>query len=165
MTVHFGYDKKQVLEGLRNHFFARPEIRILIILVNVFAIISAILFYFKYIQPLSFLIFSVLWFLLWLTVRRLLPMSIYKRSHTFQDNFTLSLNEQEGILLQTERGKQAWRWNDFSSFKETLYFFHLYFDSRSFFLIPKDSFKDLLEIQEARKWMKNNIGKNHKTES
>ena len=111
MTVHFGYDKKQVLEGLRNHFFARPEIRILIILVNVFAIISAILFYFKYIQALSFLIFSVLWFLLWLTVRRLLPMSIYKRSHTFQDNFTLSLNEQEGILLQTERGKQAWRVN------------------------------------------------------
>ena len=165
MTVHFGYDKKQVLEGLRNHFFARPEIRILIILVNVFAIISAILFYFKYIQALSFLIFSVLWFLLWLTFRRLLPMSIYKRSHTFQDNFTLSLNEQEGILLQTERGKQAWRWNDFSSFKETLYFFHLYFDSRSFFLIPKDSFKDLLEIQEARKWMKNNIGKNHKKES
>jgi len=165
MTVHFGYDKKQVLEGLWNHFFARPEIRILIILVNVFAIISAILFYFKYIQALSFLIFSVLWFLLWLTVRRLLPMSIYKRSHTFQDNFTLSLNEQEGILLQTERGKQAWRWNDFSSFKETLYFFHLYFDSRSFFLIPKDSFKDLLEIQEARKWMKNNIGKNPKKES
>lgn len=160
MTVHFGYDKKQVLEGLRNHFFARPEIRILIVLVNVFAIASAILFYLKYIQPISFLIFSVLWFLLWLTVRRILPMSIYKRSHTFRDNFTLSLNEQEGILLQTERGQQAWRWNDFSNFKETLYFFHLYFDSRSFFMIPKDSFKDLLEIQEARKWMKDNIGKN-----
>ncbi|MFM9910166.1 MAG: YcxB family protein [Chitinophagaceae bacterium] len=159
MTVHFGYDKKQVLTGLRNHFFGRPEIRILIILVNVFAITSAILYYFKIIQPLSFLFFSLMWFLLWITVRRFLPYSIYKRSQTFKDEFTLSLNETEGVLLQTERGEQLWRWKDFSNFKETLYFFHLYFNSRSFFMIPKDSFKDLEEVQEARKIIKENVGK------
>ena len=159
MTVHFGYDKKQVLDGLRNHFFSRPEIKILIIFVNVFAITSAILFYFKIIQPVSFLIFSLFWFLLWLTVRFILPMSIYKRSHTFLDTFTLSLDKQQGILLQTDRGQQLWHWKDFSNFKETLYFFHLYFDNRSFFMIPKDSFKDLVEIQEARKLMKDNIRK------
>jgi hypothetical protein len=95
-----------------------------------------------------------------LTVRRFLPLSIYKRSQTFKDEFTLSLDEEQGVLLQTERGQKLWKWNDFSMFKETLYFFHLYFDSRSFFLVPKDSFKDLEEMQAARKLMKENIGKN-----
>lgn len=157
MTVHFGYDKKQVLDGLRNHFFSRPEIKFLIITVNVFAIGSAILFYLKYIQAFSFLAFSLMWFLLWLTIRMLLPLSIYRRSQTFKDNFTLSLNQHEGVVLETERGQQMWKWNDFSNFKETLYFFHLYFDSRSFFMVPKDSFKDLVQIQEARKLFKDNI--------
>ena len=159
MTVHFGYDKKQVLDGLRNHFFSRPEIRILIILVNVFAILSAILFYLNKIQAISFLTFSLLWFLLWLTVRRFLPLSIYKRSQTFRDNFTLTLSQREGVVLQTERGQQVWRWKDFSNFKETIHFFHLYFDGRSFFMIPKDSFKDLEEVQEARKLIKESITK------
>ena len=72
MTIHFGYDKKQVLDGLRSHFFGRPEIRILFIVINVFAILSAALYYFKQIQALSFLIFSLLWFVLWITVRRFL---------------------------------------------------------------------------------------------
>jgi len=158
MTVRFGYDKKQVLEALRTHFFSRPEIRILFILVNVFAILSAILFYFRKIQALSFLIFSMLWFILWITVRRFLPLSIYKRSRTFQDSFTMDLSDR-GVWLQTERGEQLWQWKDFSGFKETLYFFHLYFDPRSFFLVPKDSFKDIVEIQEARKLLKDKIGK------
>ncbi|MBC7849198.1 MAG: YcxB family protein [Chitinophagaceae bacterium] len=157
MTVHFGYNKKQVLVGLRNHFFSRPEIRILFILVNVFAIASAILFYFKIIQPVSFLVFSLLWFLLWLTIRRFLPLSIYKRSQTFKDEFTLSIDEQNGVLLQTERGEQYWAWNSFSNFKETLHFFHLYFNSRSFFMIPKDSFPGFEEVQEARKLFKEQI--------
>ena len=43
MTVHFGYNKKEVLDGLRSHFFSRPEIRILFILINVFAIVAALL--------------------------------------------------------------------------------------------------------------------------
>ena len=60
MTVHFGYEKKQVLQGLRYHFINRKEIKILLILINVFAIASAVLFYLKYIQAISFLIFSVL---------------------------------------------------------------------------------------------------------
>ncbi len=158
MTVQFGYNKKQVLDGLRGHFFSRPEIKTLAVIVNVFAILSAILFYFKKIQALPFLIFSVLWFLLWLSIRRFLPLSIYKRSATFQDTFILSL-EDRGVLLETERGSQLWQWKDFSGFKETLYFFHLYFDSRSFFMIPKDSFKDIPEIQAARQLLKAHIKK------
>jgi|SRR5580704_14669384 hypothetical protein len=158
MTVQFGYKKREVLDGLRGHFFARPEIRTLVIVINVFAILSAVLFYFRKIQALPFLIFSVLWFLLWISIRRLLPLSIYKRSATFRDTFTLSLDDR-GILLETKRGSQLWAWEDFSSFKETIYFFHVYFNSRSFFMIPKDSFKDITEIQAARKLLRDRIRK------
>jgi hypothetical protein len=158
MTVQFGYKKREVLDGLRGHFFARPEIRTLVIVINVFAILSAILFGFRKIQALPFLIFSVLWFFLWISIRRLLPLSIYKRSATFRDTFTLSL-EDRGILLETKKGSQLWAWEDFSSFKETIYFFHVYFNSRSFFMIPKDSFKDITEIQAARKLLRERIRK------
>lgn len=156
MTIHFSYNKKQVLDGLRGHFFGRPEIRLLFIVINVFAIISAILFWFKKIQPQPFIIFSFIWFMLWLSIRRLLPLSIYKRSATFQDTFTLDMDNQ-GILLETKKGSQRWNWESFSAFKETAYFFHLYFDARSFFLIPKDSFKDITEIQTARELLKGQI--------
>jgi hypothetical protein len=158
MTVQFGYNKKQVLDGLRSHFFSRPEIRSMIIVINIFAILSAILFYFNKIQALPFLIFSLLWFLLWVSVRRLLPLSIYKKSNTFRDTFTVSL-EDRGIVLETRKGSQLWAWDDFSNFKETIYFFHLYFDGRSFFMIPKDSFKDITEIQAARQLLKEKINK------
>lgn len=156
MTIQFGYDKKQVLDGLRSHFFGRMEIRVLFIVINLFAILSAVLFYFHKIQPYSFLIFSLLWFVLWITVRRLLPLSIYKRSKTFQDTFVLSLVEK-GVVLHTVKGEHIWQWKSFSDFKETPYFFHLYFDSRSFFLVPKDAFKDITDIQAAREIFKKNI--------
>lgn len=156
MTIQFGYEKKQVLDGLRGHFFGRPEIRTLVILVNVFAILSAALFFMKKIQALPFLLFSILWFCLWISIRRLLPLSIYKRSATFKDQFVLTL-EDRGVLLETKKGSQLWTWDVFSAFKETAYFFHVYFDSRSFFLIPKDSFKDITQIQTARKMLKERI--------
>ena len=156
MTIHFGYNKRQVLDGLRGHFFGRPEIRILVIVINVFAILSAVLFAFRKIGPFPFLIFSVLWFFLWISIRRLLPLSIYKKSATFKDNFVLSL-EDRGILLETKKGSQLWSWEDFSGFKETIYFFHVYFTARSFFMIPKESFKDITEIQAARKLLKEKI--------
>lgn len=156
MEIHFGYNKKQVLDGLRSHFFSRLEIRILFITVNIFAILSAFLYYFNKIQALSFLIFSLLWFILWLVIRRILPLSIYRRSKTFQDTFTMNIEEQE-VVLQTDKGTQVWRWNDFSSFRETLFFFHLYFDSRSFFLVPKDSFSSITQLQEARELLRSKI--------
>ncbi|HEV2353034.1 MAG TPA: YcxB family protein [Puia sp.] len=158
MTVQFGYNKKEVMDGLRGHFFGRPEIKTLSIVINVFAIVSFILFALHKIQALPFLIFAVLWFSLWIGIRWLLPLSIYKRSATFKDNFVLSLTE-EGVLLKTKKGNQLWRWQDFSAFKETIYFFHVYFNSRSFFMIPKDSFKDITEIQAARKLLRERIKK------
>src|SRR5688500_7783302 len=108
MTISFSYDKKQVIQALRYHFLTRPEIRILLIFVNVFAIGSAILLYFNVIQPLSFLMFSLLWFILMLVVWRIMPMSIYKRSHTFQDQFSMDF-EEDHVVLRTQRGEKSWR--------------------------------------------------------
>jgi len=157
-TENFGYNKKQVLDGLRSHFFGRVEIRVMIIVINLFAILSAVLFYLHKIQPLAFLIFSLLWLILWVTIRRILPLSIYKRSQTFQDTFTLSMDDA-GVKLKTEKGNQLWTWNKFSGFKETVHFFLLYFNPRSFFMVPKDSFKDLSELQEARDMLKKEINR------
>lgn len=157
MHISFTYDRKQVLQALRYHFFSRPEIRLLVILINVFTIAAAVLLYFKKITPFSFLLFSTLWMALMLVVWRILPNSIYKNSATFQDDFGMSINEQQ-VILNTSKGTQSWPWERFSKFLETPYFFHLYFDNRSFFLIPKDAFENITDQQEARdlfkKWIK-----------
>ncbi|MBO9199127.1 MULTISPECIES: YcxB family protein [Niastella] len=158
MTVQFGYDKKQVIQALRYHFLMRPEIKILLVLINVFAITSAVLFALKKIQPISFLIFSFLWFLLMLVIWRILPGSIYRRSLTFQDHFTMRF-ENEGVMLETAKGSKGWDWKKFSYFVESPYFFHLYFDARSFFLVPKDAFKDITDLQTAREMLKEKVGK------
>lgn len=158
MTIHFGYDKKQVIQALRYHFLTRPEIKILLVLVNVFAIASAVLFALKEIQPIAFLLFSFLWFFLMLIIWRVLPGSIYKKAHTFQDDFSMTFQDEE-VILQNKRGSKAWKWRAFSTFLESPNFFHLYFDSRSFFLVPKDAFKDIAQVQETRKLLKEKIHK------
>lgn len=156
MIIHFEYEKKQVMNALRYHFISRPEIKILLIVVNIFTILSAILFYLHKIQPISFLLFSLMWFVLLFTFWIGLPLSVYKRARTFQDRFMMDFNETE-VVLQTELGTQAWSWNDFSTFLETPYFFHLYFNSRSFFLVPKDAFANLEDLQEARSLLKRRL--------
>lgn len=158
MTVQFGYDKKQVIQALRYHFLMRPEIKILLIFVNVFAIASAVLFALKKIQPLSFLVFSVLWFILMLIIWRILPGSIYRKSMTFKDHFIMHFQD-DAVVLETEKGAKGWHWNKFSHFVESPYFFHLYFDARSFFLVPKDSFDGITELQEVRQMLRDKIGK------
>jgi hypothetical protein len=161
MFIHFDYNKKQVISALRYHFISRPEIKGLLIVVNIFTILSAVLFYLHRIQPLSFLLFSLLWFLLLATVWRLLPYSIYKKSRTFLEHFSMDFNESE-VVLKTDRGSQAWSWNEFSTFLETPFFFHLYFNSRSFFLVPKEAFTDLELLQQTRDLLKRKIGKKRK---
>ena len=158
MTVHFGYNKKQVIQALRYHFLMRPEFKILLVLINVFAIVSAVLFAIKRIQPISFLIFSLLWFVLMLIIWRILPGSIYRRSLTFRDEFIMHFQD-DLVVLETEKGSQGWPWKKFSHFVESPYFFHLYFNPRAFFLVPKDSFKDITELQEARELLREKISK------
>lgn len=127
----------------------------MIILVNVFAIVSAALFYFKKIHPLSFLISSVLWFMLMIAYWFLLPRMIYKRTATFRDRFRATLDEQ-GLALENESGSRRWNWKEFSDIMETPHFYHLYFDPRSFFIIPKDAFNGD-EVHAARKLLQEKV--------
>lgn len=145
----FYYNKAKVIQALRYHFMTRREIRLIMILVNVFAIFSAALFFFKKISPLAFLMGSVLWFSLMIAFWFILPYTIYKKAHTFKDHFSVTLGDNH-LFLQNERGSKSWPWTAFSSIKESPYFFHLYFDPRSFFLVPKEAFADEKIIEVRR---------------
>ncbi len=157
MQHSFSYDKKKVIQGLRYHFIQRNEIRIMIVLVNVFAIVSAVLFYTKKIRPEPFLLGSFIWLLLMTTFWFFLPKSIYKKSATFQDSFIIHFNANE-VLLENERGHMEWPWKKFSRFFESPHFFHLYFDEKSFFLVPKDGMSEEFR-HELRGVLNKKIGK------
>lgn len=158
MIIHFSYDKRQVMQALRYHFISRPEIRLMLILVNVFALICAVLYYFKKIQSFAVITGSVMWFFLMISFWFVLPMLVYRRAATFKDNFTMRFDEQ-GFSVGNDRGSRAWPWKALSTFMETPNFFHLYFDSRSFFLVPKNSFRDSEEIYEMRQLLKLKVRK------
>ncbi|MDQ6756074.1 MAG: YcxB family protein [Bacteroidota bacterium] len=153
----FTYNKAKVIQALRYHFITRKEIKTMLILVNVFAILSAGLFFFKKISPLAFLVSSVLWFTLMIAFWFVLPNIIYKKAATFKDGFKVTL-EDKHLFLENDRGSKSWPWTAFSSFIESPHFFHLYFDSRSFFLIPKDAFADNALV-EAKKILNDKINK------
>lgn len=158
MTISFTYNKNQVLQALRYHFISRPEIRVMIIVVNVFAMMSAALFYFKKITPLALLVGSTLWFVLMITFWFLLPGVVYRRAATFRDHFTMNF-ETDSFSVGNERGSRSWPWKSLKNFIESPHFFHLYFDSRSFFLVPKTGFASTDEIYEMRQLLKEKVGK------
>ena len=149
MKIHFTYEKSKVMQGLRYHFITRPELRIMIILVNVFALASLVLYMMKKITPFAFLVGSLLWIILMISFWFILPMMVYRRAETFRHEFSMSF-ENEGFSLEHEKGSRAWPWKALSHFIESPHFFHLYFDSRSFFLVPKSGFRDKDEIHEMR---------------
>jgi magnesium-transporting ATPase (P-type) len=152
------YEKGKVLQALRYHFISRREIKLMIILVNVFAILAAILFALKLISPLPFLMSSVLWISMMVAFWIWLPALIYSKSKTFKDEFDVVISEQH-FFIETPQRNKSWAWREFSSFYETPGFFHLYFDTRTFFLIPKNAFQDQESLDEARKLMKQGIAK------
>jgi hypothetical protein len=157
MQYSFSYDKKKVIQALRYHFVQRPEVRVLVILVNVFAIFSAILFYTKKIRPEPFLLGSFIWLMLMATFWYILPNSIYKKAATFKDSFIIAFSTNE-VRLENERGSVNWPWEKFSNFFESPNFFHLYFDSKSFFLVPKDGMGEEFK-HELRGILNEKIGK------
>lgn len=158
MSIEFSYNKSQVLQALRYHFLSKREIRVMIILVNVFALASAALFYFKKILPLAFLVGSFLWFALMISFWFILPGLVYRRAATFRDHFTMHFS-QDSFSVGNERGSRSWSWKALGNFVETPHFFHLYFDNRSFFLVPKDAFATSDEVFELRRLMQEKIGK------
>ncbi|MCO5235936.1 MAG: YcxB family protein [Chitinophagaceae bacterium] len=156
MQVTVTYQKVQVLQALRYHFISKREIKFMIILVNVFTTLSAVLFYMKKVTPLAFFISFFLWVVLMLAFWRWLPASIYKRSATFKETFLISLEENH-FFIESSKGSKTWAWREFSDMIETPHFFHLYFNSRSFFLLPKDAFSDSDQVHEARMLLKEKI--------
>ena len=158
MIINFSYDKKQVLQALRYHFIALFEIRIMIITVNVFALFSAVLYYMRKITPLAFLTGSFLWFVLMITFWYLLPGVVYRRASTFKDHFTMKF-EEEAFSVGNERGSRSWPWKALSKFIESPKFFHLYFDKRSFFLVPKDGFASADEVFALRQLLQQKVVK------
>lgn len=157
MTVQFNYDKKQVLQALRYHFLSRREIKVMIILVNVFALVSAALFYLKKILPYAFLLSSFLWIVLMTSFWFILPGIVYRRAATFKDHFTMSF-KNDGFSVGNERGSRDWEWKSLTGYLETPHFFHLYFSTTSFFLVPKIAFTDEERI-ELRGLLRNKITK------
>jgi hypothetical protein len=133
----------------------------MIVLVNIFALISAILFYLRKVTPTAFLTSSFLWFTLMISFWFVMPGMVYKRAATFKDHFTMNF-EEDGFSLGNERGSRSWPWKALSNFLESPHFFHLYFDSRSFFLVPKSGFKNTDEIYNLRQLLKEKITKKKK---
>jgi hypothetical protein len=157
MTISFGYDKKHVIQALRYHFISRKEIKLMLIMVNVFAILSLALYFFKKITPLAFLVGSFLWIVLMTSFWFILPYLVYKRAVTFQHQFSMDFSDA-GFTLRHERGSREWEWNKVKTFLESPHFFHLYFDARSFFLVPKEGCRDAEEVNELRQLIKRNVG-------
>jgi hypothetical protein len=86
----------------------------------------------------------------------ILPNTVYKRASTFQDAFQMTFSEV-GVRLENERGYNTWPWSRFQSFIESPNFFHLYFDSKSFFLVPKKAVSETAKIEDLRKLLSEKI--------
>ena len=99
-----------------------------------------------------------MWFFLMISFWFVMPAMVYRRAATFKDSFTMKF-EEEGFSLGNARGSRAWPWKALSTFMESPNFLHLYFDSRSFFLVPKNGFKNRDEIFELRQLLKAKIKK------
>ena len=158
MTIYFGYQKAQVMQALRYHFISRREIKLMIILVNVFAAFAIILFLAKKVQPVAFLMSSFLWVVLMISFWFILPMVVYRRAITFKHEFSMDFND-EGFTLRHAKGFKEWPWTALKNYLESPHFFHLYFDTRSFFLVPKSGCKDVEEVQELRALIKSKVAK------
>ncbi|QES90009.1 YcxB family protein [Rhizosphaericola mali] len=155
MQFSFTFQKNKVIQGLRYHFISRPEIKILLIVINVFAVISAILFYLKKVQPLPFLLSAFLWMILMIVIWMVLPRYIYSKSPIFKQELELTVNKN-GLTIAMDGKQGEWTWPSFSSYFESPNFYHLYFSSRSFFLIPKDAVP-ANEVGEFKKLVAENI--------
>jgi hypothetical protein len=156
-SSYFTYNKGKVIQALRYHFISRKEIKVMMILINIYAILSAALFFFKVILPLAFLLSSALWFVLMLLFWFILPNIIYRKVPLFKDRLKATLTNTY-FEIENSKGSREWEWKEFSTWMESPHFFHLYFNSRSFFIIPKDAFEGD-DVHEARKIFAGKIGK------
>jgi hypothetical protein len=136
MRYSISFSKNEVLQALRYHFIKQAEIKSLMIIVNVYAIITAVLLFLKKIRPEPFLLGSLLWIVLMLFFWYLLPNLFYKKTELFKQKWEFSFNEREAILISS-LGEASWGWDTVTHYFESPLFFHFYFAPKSFFIIPK----------------------------
>lgn len=152
MRISFTYEKDQVLQALRHHFISRLEIRLLIIAVNVFAVGAMVLYGLNLVSPVAFLLSSCLWLMLMIAIWWGMPWMVYRQTSAFQHAFEMTF-DATGFSLEHEGSGKRWGWTDLHHWKETPLFFHLYFDARSFWLVPKEVFSDADRLQ-VRDWLR-----------
>ncbi len=148
MTYTLNYIKAQVLQALRYHFIKQSEIKVLMIVVNIYAIVTAVLLFMKKIRPEPFLLGSLLWIVLMLFFWYILPNTFYRKTELFKYSWQFSFTSI-GANLQGQEGEASWEWKELSHYFESPDFFHFYFGPKTFFLIPKQniSMEDQHEIR------------------
>jgi amino acid transporter len=156
MQIPVTYNKNQTLQALRFHFISKREIKILLIVVNLFAITAAILFYSKKIRPEPFLLGTCVWLLLMVGIWFLLPITVFNKTALFKQQFIASLNES-CLRFEAENSYSEWLWTEFKSYTESPNFFHLYLNERSFLLLPSAELTQDVR-QEIRAILRNHIG-------
>jgi hypothetical protein len=139
MPVLIQYQKSQVIQGLRYHFIKQPEIKGLMLFVNVYAIITAVLLFNKKIRPELFLVGSLLWMILMVFFWYLLPWLFYRKTSMFKQEWAFNFNST-GASLESDSGMAEWAWSDVTRFFESPLFFHVYFAPKSFFILTKAHF-------------------------
>lgn len=153
MPIPIQYQKNQVIQGLRYHFIKQTEIKSLMVFVNVYAILTAILLFYKKIRPELFLLGSLLWIVLMVFFWFLLPWLFYRRTGMFKQDWLFSFNASNATI-ESDHGRAEWAWSEVTRFFESPLFFHVYFAPKSFFILPKANFT-YEEQQIIRSYLKN----------
>ena len=99
MSYPISFNKSAVLQALRYHFMKQSEIKVLMVVVNIYAIATAYLLYVKKIRPELFLLGSVLWMVLMLLFWYLIPFLFYRKTELFKWDWTFSFNEQKSQII------------------------------------------------------------------
>ena len=128
----------------------------MLVVINVFAIIAAILYYNQKIRPEPLMLGSCIWVCMMISIWFVLPYTIYRKSSTFKESYGIFINES-GIRLDNERGYVNWSWDLFTKYFESPHFIHLYFDEKSFFLVPKEGIDEEM-LHNLRAILKEKIG-------
>ena len=146
MQIPIKYSKPKVIQALRYHFVTRPDIRILAIITVLFSLLSAIFLAMHKIKPQLFLLASLLWLGYFVVIFYIMPLMIYNKSKSVFKNEFLVYFSPNYLSIENEKGRTEWEWNRFSNFFESANFYHLYFNKRAFFLIPKEN----IEIEQRK---------------
>jgi hypothetical protein len=159
VALHFFYDKSRVLQALRYHFITRKELRVMLIAVNVFALLSITLYAFKLVTPLAFMAGSFLWIFLMISFWFVMPALVFRKTQAFRHEFSMKFSDGGFSLAPAEGLEKQWNWNQLQTYLESPHFFHLYFNPQSFWLVPKSACKDTSELLALRAVISSHVKK------